>query len=308
MRIRATAAAAVVSGAVALTAAAIPAAQASSPAPAQQYRQLAQQARAGAAHTASGIRTFVAPVPAPLAVTFSNVKVNGGRTAVAGLTATVHVPYTFTLTATDVDVSSANFMTGVLLYRGPATNHYNELWGDNPATCVVTSSTTSPTSVVTTESCKGTIDIVPNVDLTNADAGAHWQADALALQSDSTGLTGYAEKDGFAAPTLRSLSRITVNASPKPVTKGKTVTIVGTLTRANWDTHKYVGYASQPVKLQFRKRGTSTYTTIKTIKTDSHGNLKTTYQASVDGYWRYSFAGTTTTAAVNAAGDYVHVR
>jgi hypothetical protein len=62
------------------------------------------------------------------------------------------------------------------------------------------------------------------------------------------------------------------------------------------------------VKLQFRKKTSSTYTTIKTIKTDSTGNLKTTTTATVDGYFRYSFAGTATTPAVNATGDYVDVQ
>ena len=72
--------------------------------------------------------------------------------------------------------------------------------------------------------------------------------------------------------------------------------------------HKYAGYTAQPVKLQFRKKGTSTYTTVKTIKTNSTGALKTTVKASVDGYWRYSFAGTTTTPAVKATGDFVDVK
>jgi hypothetical protein len=62
------------------------------------------------------------------------------------------------------------------------------------------------------------------------------------------------------------------------------------------------------VKLQFRKKGASAYTTVKSVITDGSGNLKTTVKAATDGYWRYSFAATSTTAAVNATGDYVDVR
>ncbi|WP_211294771.1 trypsin-like peptidase domain-containing protein [Streptomyces glaucescens] len=40
----------------------------------------------------------------------------------------------------------------------------------------------------------------------------------------------------------------------------------------------------------------------------STGYLKTTITAGRDGYWRYSYAGNTTTAAVNAPGDHVDVR
>jgi hypothetical protein len=64
----------------------------------------------------------------------------------------------------------------------------------------------------------------------------------------------------------------------------------------------------QPVKLQFKKKGAGAYTTVKTIKTTSGGALKTTVTTSVDGTYRYAFAGTTTTPAVNATGDYIDVR
>ncbi|CUW29516.1 hypothetical protein TUE45_04225 [Streptomyces reticuli] len=84
--------------------------------------------------------------------------------------------------------------------------------------------------------------------------------------------------------------------------------MTGKLTRANWEDNQYHGYSGQPVKLQFKKAGTTTYTTVKTVYTDSYGNLKTTTTANYDGYWRFSFAGTSTTPAVSAPGDYVDVR
>ncbi|MFE4952783.1 calcium-binding protein, partial [Streptomyces sp. NPDC056653] len=47
---------------------------------------------------------------------------------------------------------------------------------------------------------------------------------------------------------------------------------------------------------------------VKTIKSSSTGALKTTVTASVDGYWRYSFAGTSPTPAVTTTSDYVDVQ
>ncbi|MET9867491.1 hypothetical protein ABZZ16_15065 [Streptomyces sp. NPDC006386] len=47
---------------------------------------------------------------------------------------------------------------------------------------------------------------------------------------------------------------------------------------------------------------------VKTIKSNSTGNLTTTVTASTDGYFRYGFAGTATTPAVNATGDFGDVR
>ncbi|MGW3242055.1 calcium-binding protein [Streptomyces sp. NPDC001070] len=128
-----------------------------------------------------------------------------------------------------------------------------------------------------------------------------------------------AELDGKDADSVRELdkattikvlraSHLTVNASPEPVKKGKTITVTGTLTRANWDTLKYGGYGSQYVKLQFRKKGSTTYTTVKTIKSSSTGALKTTVTASTDGYWRFAFGTNATTGGAAASADYVDVQ
>jgi hypothetical protein len=109
-------------------------------------------------------------------------------------------------------------------------------------------------------------------------------------------------------PVLRDAA-LTVNASPEPVAKNKTLTVTGKLSRADWETlGGFHGYVGQKVRLQFRKKGATTYTTVKTVTTNSTGNLKTTVKATTDGYWRYSFAGSTTTATATAGGDYVDVR
>jgi hypothetical protein len=99
--------------------------------------------------------------------------------------------------------------------------------------------------------------------------------------------------------------KLTVNAAPEPVKKGKTITVTGAPTRANWDAGKYSSYGNQSVKLQFKKKGATAYST---VKTSTAGVLRTAVTASVDGACRYSFAGTTTIPAVNATGDYVDVR
>jgi 5-hydroxyisourate hydrolase-like protein (transthyretin family) len=109
--------------------------------------------------------------------------------------------------------------------------------------------------------------------------------------------------------TLYKVSRLTVNASPEPVAKGGKLTVTGRLTRATTDAAStFVGYANQPVRLQFRKSGSSTYTTVKTGYTDAKGYLKTTTTAKAAGYWRFSYAGSSTVASVSATGDHVALR
>jgi len=284
MRIRATVAA--VTGALALSALVAPAAQAAD-APSGNA--------AFSAATADGTATTAAD---DLDVTFSNMKVNSGKSIVVGATTTVSVPVTYTLThSADLDTSEDNFANGPLIYKGSSVDTAtNVIISEEPATCTAASTTVL--------NCKGVIKIyAAEGDLSSSEAGT-WRAGGLAITSDGDTKT---QGDLGSVKVLRQ-AKLTVNASPEPVKKGRTITVTGKLTRANWDTNKYAGYATQYVKLQFRKKGTSTYTTLKTIKGDSTGYLKTTTTASTDGYYRFSFAGSATTSAVSAAGDYVDVQ
>ncbi|CQR63410.1 hypothetical protein [Streptomyces leeuwenhoekii] len=306
MRIRATVAA--VSGALALSAFAVPAAQASDDARSKAPADVAAAVEA-ARSAADGTSAFAAGAegePRPLAVSFSNVKINNGKNIVVGTSNVVKAPVTYTLThAADVDIKAADFFTGVDLYRGANFDEADFGMSSEDAVCTASSATVA--------SCKTTVEIDP-LWLLNEDAGA-WKAAAYAVAFNGEDMDepnpenfGVAVKDPAGSLKLQRLSRLTVNASPEPVKKGKTITVTGKLSRASWDDNKYYGYTKQSVKLQFCKKGSTTYTTLKTIKTDMKGNLSTTVTAGSDGYFRYAFAGTATTPAVNSTADFIDVK
>ncbi|AYN40753.1 hypothetical protein D9753_19785 [Streptomyces dangxiongensis] len=295
MRFRATVAA--VSGALALSALALPAAHAADGG--SSYR--AAVADALARHT-SGKAAFTATA-APIGdldVSFSDFKI--AKAVKVGTTNRVSTTVTFTLThAAGLDPTSDGFATGPLIYHGSSDDPDNVLGGEDPATCVKKTSTTA--------ACKGPIDINPretdaDLKLFNSQAGT-WHGAGLALDMDND---KSAVQFGLGTTLVQRASTLTVNASPEPVKKGKTLTVTGKLARANWEDHKYHGYTGQPVTLQYRKKDSSTYTTLKTVKTDSTGNLRTTTTATADGYYRFSFAGSSTTPAVSATGDFVDVQ
>ncbi|MEV2197136.1 hypothetical protein AB0I02_40095 [Streptomyces phaeochromogenes] len=307
MRIRATVAA--VTGALALSAFVVPAAQADDSAISR--ADVAKVLDSAHASGKSGARIAAAEADAPyvLDASFSNVKVNGAKAIVAGTSKQVTVPTTFTLThAADVDIAAADFVVDLEIYRGSYEAPDNYLFGDLYPTCTPVSTTVA--------SCKGTIDVRPgDGELLNSHAGS-WNANAYAVafngqdpSAEDFDVTkvGVAEFAKVGTTKVQRFSKLTVNASPEPVKKGKTITVKGNLTRANWETNKYAGYTVQSVKLQFKKKGTSTYVDVKTVKSGSAGALKTTVKAAADGYFRYNFAGTTTTPAVKAAGDFVDV-
>ncbi|MEU1053142.1 calcium-binding protein [Streptomyces sp. NPDC005876] len=156
----------------------------------------------------------------------------------------------------------------------------------------------------TTSTCSASVKIDPKTDyLSNANAGT-WYVDAWVDAKDGD----FVWKEKAGSFKFQRAAKLTANAAPEPVKKGKTLTVTGSLTRANWESLKYGAYGSQSVKLQYRKKSASSYTTVKTIKADSKGNLKTTVKASADGYYRFAFAGNSTTGAVNATGDFVDVK
>lgn len=285
MRIRATVAA--VSGALALSALAVPAAQAddgrswtvdhgfTAPQP-----PVGEKTKRAFGATAQGDDAKI-----------TSAVVNGGKPIVVGTKSKQTVPYTVTATDDSGIAGAAAF-----IWIGSSIDEDSFGFGPNEKSisCKAVSTTTT--------TCKGTITLTPGL-LLNSDA-TWWRVGAAAGANDGQEV----ERDSVSKVRVQRFSKLTVNASPEPVKKGRTITVTGKLTRANWDTGTYKGYSKQSVKLQFKKKGAKSYTTVKTVKTSSTGTLKTTVKASADGYWRYSFAGTPSTPAVSAKGDYLDVK
>lgn len=285
MRIRATVAA--LSGALALSALTVPAAQAVD----------APGARAAKAQ----LSPFLAKSPAKAMADdaqgdteITNVTVNGGKDIVVGTS--LKKTYTVSVTATD----PAGIFDGyAFLWHGTDLKDGVDgamTPGVDHGTCKTVNATTATCSVTLVADPKSTV-------YGNILAG-RWRVFASAVGKDGDFVT----KDTYKSSWVKRAARLTTNASPEPVAKGKTVTVTGALTRANWDTDTYAGYTQQPVQLQFRKTGASSYSTVKTVTSDSRGNLKTTVKASADGTWRYTFAGTSTTSSVTSTGDFLDVK
>ncbi|WP_461005601.1 DUF5707 domain-containing protein [Streptomyces capparidis] len=161
----------------------------------------------------------------------------------------------------------------------------------------------SCTASGTTSTCTYSEPVDVRADLGDNSAAGTWYAAVLVNGKDG----GTLYKSKAATFAFKRQTALTVNASPEPVKKGGTLTATGRLTRADWADFTWRGYGKQPVKLQFRKAGTSTYTTVKTVYTDSQGNLRTTTTANASGYWRWSYAGISVSAAVDSPNDHVAI-
>ncbi|MDX3750888.1 hypothetical protein [Streptomyces sp. AK08-02] len=234
-------------------------------------------------------------------VTFTKVTINNGKPIVAKATGTTSVPVTYTFKhAAGLDISSDKLLVLPFLYVGAVDVDTVRLGGEDPATCTATSSTTA--------SCKSSFAVNTSGDdarLRNTDART-WKVGAVAV--DIAGEGDYKAQGDLGTIQVKFHSKLTTDATPEPVRKNATITVKGTLTRANWNTGKYAGYVNAPVTLQFKKKGATTFTTVKTVKAGAAGALKTTVKATVDGTYRFAFAGSSTTAPINAVGDVIDVK
>ncbi|MEU9123159.1 DUF5707 domain-containing protein [Streptomyces sp. NPDC048506] len=287
MRIPATAAA--LSGALALTALVVPAAQA-----ADAEGPAAAQARVSSSAASSPATTAQDETQGDTTIT--NVTVNGGKDIVVGTSLKKTV--TLTVTATD---PSGIYDGYAFLWHGTDMN--TESGVDGAMTPSSDHGTCTPVNA-TTSTCSVTVVADPNDNIYGNVLAGRWHVFASAVGNDGD----YTIHDSYKSGWVKRAAQLTTNAAPEPVTKGATLTVTGALTRANWDTHTYRAYGVGSVQLQFRKQGASSYTTVKTVTSDSSGNLKTTVQAAEDGTWRYVFAGTPTTSVATATGDYVDVK
>ncbi|MFJ9601078.1 hypothetical protein [Streptomyces althioticus] len=241
--------------------------------------------------------TAVSAVPAGAAeggVSFSNVKVNGGKPIVIGVKEEVVVHATYRMT------TKLKHDPGVVVfpYRGSLESG-DQLWN-----------TIENSDCKVVNRAKGICDyeewlyIDPrHYDFGNEDAGAWKTAGRVWLAGDKHDI------DDVKVPLqVKRATRVTVNASPEPVRQGRTLTVTGKVTRANWDTHTYQAYAGRTVSLQFKAAGAKAYTTVRKVKSNKTGVLRTTVKATRSGTWRWVYYGNTTSGAKASAGDYVVVR
>ncbi|MDG5807707.1 hypothetical protein P9869_34645 [Streptomyces ossamyceticus] len=248
-------------------------------------------------------------------LSFGAVTVNNGKPIVVGVKDAVTVPVTYSFTRpSDLVIDYEKNGLAIALYRGRLASPANGLEGSAKQPVCTTTATTDTT---VTQSCATKVTVDPRENLMGAEDATTWKVAAVyghvsVDEDDSDDHISF--ENGFdiwgnlGTTKLQRAAKLTVNAAPEPVVKGRTLTVKGTLTRANWETGSYSGYRDQQVTLQFKAKGATAYADVKTVTSGTGGALSTTVKALKDGAYRYTFAGTSTTAAKTSAGDSVDVK
>jgi len=242
-------------------------------------------------------------------ITVSNIVINKGKPIVVGTTKVVEPSLTFSFTLPPGYSTSDPFRYDAypILYRGDlkkALASGGNYIGPGGYTCYETSSKAAD--------CEGSLYVDPHpsrdeVD-SNSDATKWKVAVTLRLFKANGQLAAQEHEKRSATVRLKRAAKVTMNATPEPVTQGAKITVAGTVTRANWNTKKYGPYAGRTVTLQFKEKGTDSFKPVKKVIASSSGRLKTTVTAAVDGSWRWVYGGNDTTGAATSGADYVDVR
>jgi hypothetical protein len=242
------------------------------------------------------IRAFAGPATPPDETTgatkISNVVVNGGADLAFGTSGSKAFSATFT--ATD---PSGIADGDAYLYHGDYSTPDGVMLATGPADCDRTSDTASVCTV------RFAMDL--RVDAARNALSGPWKVAAWARASNGTSFT---DRHAAGAFSLKRTTKVVIDASPEPVTKGRTITVTGTLTRAGWETWTYQGYGSRTVTLQYSKKGTTSWAAVKSVTSDAKGQLKTTVKASADGSFRWTYAGDAASTATTGGTDYVDVQ
>ncbi len=221
--------------------------------------------------------------------------VNGGGNVIVGTAKTIRYPVDITVK----DNSGVKGLTDVATFNKSSALTF-ATWNDD-------SSCTKKTA--TTSVCRATITIDPawiadsdTID-SNKVAGV-WRLDATVKAKDGD----YWISDDIADYKVKRAAQLTTVIGPEKVAKNAKVTVTGKLSRANWEDLKYHGYPGQQVRLQFKKKGTAHYGTVKTVPTNGTGQLSTKVTVTSAGSWRWYFPGTTTTSLKTSTGDTLNLK
>jgi hypothetical protein len=114
--------------------------------------------------------------------------------------------------------------------------------------------------------------------------------------------------DGFSLKRRTAFRSGTFNAGPEPARRGRPITIKGRLVIADWDNDRYVGARGRTVQVQFTGPNSSEYTTVKRVRADRNGWVRTKVTPPFTGKWRLVYGGGSTAGSARTHGDAVEVR
>lgn len=136
----------------------------------------------------------------------------------------------------------------------------------------------------TTSTCRATYSVSP-YEIRNPDVG-RWRVFAKIVANDGSVLV---KDDRDTAVLMRKSSRLTSSVSRTP----QAYIIDARLQGADWNTRGWSHLAGQEILLQRRQPGSEAFRTIRKLRTDKEGRLRTSVSLTARGTYRLVYYGTT---------------
>ena len=240
-------------------------------------------------------------------IAVTGIVINEGKPVVIGTQKFVEPSLRFDVHLLPGAKSLREYSQRPFLYRG---NDPKKAFSGDQGKAMIRSTTICYEEGARKERCEGAFYFEVNAKWgeirTNADAGT-WKVGVEILVSKGGKIDDKYERRALTV-SLRRAAKATIAATPDTLDKGRKISLTGKLTRANWDTRKVGPYGARDVALQFRPVDATAFKTVRTVRTTSAGALKTTVNASVDGFYRWAYAGDGVTAATTSPAAYIDVR
>ncbi|MEU2156499.1 hypothetical protein ABZ532_16010 [Streptomyces sp. NPDC019396] len=243
------------------------------------------------------IRAFAGPAPAAAetrgATKITDVVVNGGRVIAPPVYDDLNAaPYTVRFTASD---PAGIAEVGAVLHRGPYDRPDGVLRA-GPATCTAKDATTSV--------CEAPFTINALTQLGRNSLAGEWKVAAWARSRDGR---SYTDLNGLGSALILRQSRVTMSA-PEQATKGKLFTVSGIAGISDWSTGRWLALSGQPVQLEYRKPGVSTWSLAAKRTADPSGIVKASPKAAFDANWRWLMPRTGEIGAAASPVWFIDVR
>ncbi|GAB2868642.1 hypothetical protein GCM10022221_82030 [Actinocorallia aurea] len=98
--------------------------------------------------------------------------------------------------------------------------------------------------------------------------------------------------------TVRTKTKLTATVKPKPAKKKSPVTLSGSLRTIEYGS--YTGFGKRNLKILFRKKGSTKWTLLSTVKTKANGKFAKTVTPKAAGALQIVWAGTVSTTPVKS--------
>jgi hypothetical protein len=161
------------------------------------------------------------------------------------------------------------------------------IWGNNYGVLRPSAVTCKATADPAVSVCTGTASVNVKKRQIWDDQAGNWHVQATVHAKDGS----RAESDTAGNFQVKKESTIIITGVPARARAGDTITVDGLLEQPDWRSQSWVANAWQPIELRFQPKGSSTWQTVKTLRTSGTGTMTADVRVTESGTYQWYYPG-----------------